>query len=96
MSETENSESHKNKSNFQPIRIPFVHTAGAHRGPVLNAGVTLRGEAAEIFEKMIADNNLNRSALLRQMVYHCLGLESELDAIKRQVLLYGDGHECNK
>jgi len=76
-----NKKSLKSKE-FTPIGLSpiSIKTDSATR---LTATVLLRGKIAEEFEAMVRDNNLNRSQLLTQMVYHCLNRSEELEDLYR-------------
>ncbi len=39
----------------------------------------LKGARAEAFEKMAAENGLSRSALLAQIISHCLGVSDDTE-----------------
>lgn len=78
------------KTTFVPVPVPAM--AQAADRPFQNkitATCTLKGEAADLFEKMVSENNLNRSLLARQMIYHCLGMEKEMQELAQQATLWG-------
>ena len=77
----------KNKSNFQPIRMPAP--PAQNRDTMTTATTILHGDAARKFEQMVEDSNLSKSALLRQMVLHCVGMDEELKALKHTMLMWG-------
>lgn len=79
----------KTKKSFTPIAIPYEGRPSRSSEYSLSISTTLWGDVAKEFEKMVKDNNLNRSLLLRQMVWFCLGHTEELENMKRQILLWG-------
>lgn len=61
-------------SSFKPIPAPEPKVGPEDQSTTtITATVTLRGRVADMYEEMVRENNLNRSKLLKQMVYHCLG-----------------------
>ncbi len=86
----------KEISNFTPIKMPPFVPSNNSRGMPVTISTTIHGDIGQQFEAMVAANNLNRSALLRQMIFHCLGAKTELEFIRRQILLWGTGDESNK
>lgn len=78
----------KNKEEFVPIIVPYNKPENrTHRGTALTVTTTVHGDVADEFEKMVEETNSNRSYLLRQMVYHCLGKKDLLEDLKRQLAL---------
>ena len=77
---------------FKPISIPF-HTikTGSQASSEYNITITttLKGDVAKQFEQMVEENNLNKSFLLKQMVYHCLGRIDLIEALQKSLLLWG-------
>ena len=86
----------ENEQKFVPIKVPPAVQSSGSRGYPLTISTIVHGDIAKKFEKMVEENNLTRSSLLRQMTYFCLGCDNELEAIKRQVLLWGYGDETTK
>ena len=78
----------KNTEGFKPMQL--IALQSIKEGPVSRVTVTttIKGSAADDFEKMCRDSGLNRSQLLTQMVYHCLNRTDELkDFYKRLAIL---------
>lgn len=86
------------KSEFEPIEIPesFSSSGGSDGHFSVTVTTTIKGSAGEQFEKMVQDNNLSRSLLLRQMVFHCLGRQDLINEIKRNIILWGEGSARRK
>lgn len=73
---------------FEPFQIPSV-VPGQRDVYKLVATTTIRGDAATQFEKMCEQTGLNRSQLLTQMVYHCLGRTGELKEFYQRIAILG-------
>lgn len=73
---------------FVPFELPKV-SPGSSDVNKLTATTTLRGAAADDFEDLCEKSGLNRSQLLTQMVYHCLGRSSELKEFYRRIAILG-------
>lgn len=74
---------------FKPVPIPKITTKPEEGSDQATATVTLKGEAATLFKKMVEENGLNHSFLAKQMIYHCLGLEDRLEALTKQAAIWG-------
>lgn len=75
-------------SAFVPFEIPRV-TPGQTETHKLTCTTTIRGKAADDFEDLCEKSGLNKSQLLTQMVYHCLGRSGELKEFYRRVAIMG-------
>lgn len=73
---------------FQPFEIPRV-TPGQPDPNKLTCTTTIRGAAVGDFEKLCEKSGLNKSQLLTQMVYHCLGRSGELKEFYRRIAILG-------
>jgi hypothetical protein len=76
------------KGKFAPFELPKVspHVRDDNK---LTCTTTIRGKAAIDFEDLCEKSGLNRSQLLTQMVYHCLGRSNELKEFYRRVAVLG-------
>ena len=83
-----NNVSAEQSKHFNPIEIPSV-TAGLSDPRKITVTTSIRGKAADEFEAMCENYGLNRSQLLTQMVYHCLGRSEELKDFYRRVAILG-------
>lgn len=76
------------KGKFAPFEIPRV-TPGNSDVNKLTCTTTIRGAAADEFEELAEKSGLNKSQLLTQMVYHCLGRSGELKEFYRRIAILG-------
>lgn len=74
---------------FTPMRLQSAPEKD-NNPTKLTATTTLKGEAAEEFEKLASEFGLNRSQLLTQMVYHCLGKTEQLKDFYRRLVILGE------
>lgn len=74
---------------FTPIAFPPAGPPTNSNGANLTISTTICGDVCEEFERMAKDNNLTRSALLRQMILYCLERTEDLEALRQRVLIWG-------
>lgn len=74
---------------FKPMRLIPAPAEGSQSSTKITATCTLKGEVADEFEKLADEYGLNRSQLIVQMVYHCLGRSSELKDFYRRLQILG-------
>lgn len=84
-------------SDFKPIPQPPTQPSvnEGHLFSSVTVTTTLKGKLGEEFEKMVEENNLNRSSLLRQMIIHCLGYTEELERMRRSLWSPDDRSQDN-
>lgn len=75
---------------FTPIRLQAVPTQehGSLTKVVISG--TIKGNAADEFEKLREEYGLNRSQLMAQMVYHCLNRSDELKDLYKRLAILGN------
>lgn len=78
----------KKEDKFEPVPLPVFVKSESGYGPYVTATVNLKGDIGAEFEKMATDNNLNRSQLLRQMIYFCLGRKDELKDLAARAAMW--------
>lgn len=78
------------KEKFMPIRLRPAPEEDSQSTTKITVSSTLKGSAADEFEAICRDYNLNRSQLVVQMVYHCLGKTNELRDFYRRLVILGE------
>lgn len=78
------------KQEFVPIRLQAAPIVEAGSNSKLTVSATLKGLTADEFEKMRQESGLNRSQLVVQMIYHCLGKTEELKDFYRRLAILGE------
>lgn len=78
------------KNTFVPMRLQAVPAGEISSNARLTVTGTLKGSAAEDFQKLMEKYSLNRSQLMVQMVYHCLGKTSELKDFYKRLAILGE------
>lgn len=66
------------ETEFVPMRLIPTSELGPSSTTKITATCTIKGDAADEFEAIMEKYQLNRSQLVLQMVYHCLGKSKEL------------------
>lgn len=77
-------------SKFTPMRLQTVTLEQSASDSRVTVTTTLKGSAADEFEILGKEFGLNRSQLLTQMVYHCLGKTNELRDFYRRLVILGE------
>jgi hypothetical protein len=73
------------KEKFKPMKLVPASREEASSPTKLTVTALLKGAIADEFEQLRTDYGLNRSQLLVQMVYHCLGKTAELKDFYRRL-----------
>lgn len=80
----------KTKEGFKPMRLQLAPRVDTSSFTKVTISGTLKGPAAEEFEKMRESSGLNRSQLMVQMIYHCLGKTDELKDFYKRLAILGE------
>lgn len=79
----------KHPNKFKPFKLikldPSIHSTSR-----TTVTTTLKGSVSEEFDKMCEETGLNKSQLLTQMVFHCLGKSAELKDFYRRLAVLGE------
>lgn len=76
------------ENEFVPFKIPSVSSNSSDTRR-LTCTTTLRGDIVNEFEDVCEKYGLNRSQLMTQMVYHCLGRTADLQEFYKRVAILG-------
>lgn len=78
-------------STFEPMRLQPYDLGKPEKSHLqLTLSTTIRGQIVEDLEKLQEEYGLNRSQLLRQMIYHCLGKTEELKEFYKRMSILGE------
>lgn len=77
---------------FVPMKLQEVLQVDVGNDKV-TVTTTIKGIAAQEFEEMRKKAGLNRSQLLTQMVYHCLGRSKDLKDFYRRLAVLVESNE---